>query len=92
MLGVPVNDDGGEQVQLGHPEMLPFTCPVGANLFHEVTHHRDQVGFAFEPDARKLWHDDMAVFDFHAVGEPAIGLEQVWVALIAAEAEPGRDV
>jgi hypothetical protein len=28
VLGVPGNDDGSEQVQPCHPEMLPFTCPV----------------------------------------------------------------
>ena len=28
MLGVPVDYDGGEQVQPCHPEMLAFTCPV----------------------------------------------------------------
>ncbi|SMD09122.1 hypothetical protein SAMN06295998_12915 [Primorskyibacter flagellatus] len=28
VLGVPVNHGGGEQVQPGHPEMLPFGCPV----------------------------------------------------------------
>ena len=28
MLGVPVDDDGGEQVQPCHTKMLPFTCPV----------------------------------------------------------------
>lgn len=28
MLGVPVNDDSGEQVQPGHPEMLSFSCSV----------------------------------------------------------------
>jgi|TARA_R110002020_G_scaffold88883_1_gene217657 hypothetical protein len=28
VLGVPVDNDGGEQVQPGHPEMLAFGCPV----------------------------------------------------------------
>ena len=28
MLGVPINDDRGEQVQPGHPEVLPFAGAV----------------------------------------------------------------
>ena len=28
MLGVPIDDGGGEQVQPGHPEMLPLSCRV----------------------------------------------------------------
>ena len=28
MLGVPIDDDGSEQVQPGHTEMLPFGCSV----------------------------------------------------------------
>lgn len=28
VLGVPVNDDGGEQVQPSHSEMLSFGCSV----------------------------------------------------------------
>ena len=28
VLGIPIDDDGGEQVQPCHPEMLPLGCPV----------------------------------------------------------------
>ena len=28
MLGVPIDDDGGEQVQPDHPEMLPLSCSI----------------------------------------------------------------
>ena len=28
MLGVPVDDDGGEQVEACHAEVLPFCCAV----------------------------------------------------------------
>ena len=48
--------------------------------------------FALEADARQLGHDDVPVLDAHAVREAAIGLEQVGIALVAAEAEAGRDV
>ena len=40
----------------------------------------------------KIRHGDVAVLDAHAVGETAIGLEQIGIALIAAEAEAGGDV
>ena len=45
-----------------------------------------------KPMPGKLGHDDVPVLDLHAVREAAIGLEQVRIALVAAEAEAGRDV
>ena len=58
----------------------------------QFAHDADQVGFAFEADAGEVGHHDVAVVDADLVGEAAIGLEQVGVALVAAEAEAGGDV
>src|SRR5438552_6634691 len=51
-----------------------------------------EIGFALKADARQIRHRDDAVLDANAVGETAIGLEQVGIALIAAETKTGRDV
>src|ERR1022692_3278927 len=55
-------------------------------------HLRIEIGFALKTDTRQIRHGDVAVLDPDAVREAAIGLEQVWIALIAAEAEAGRDI
>ena len=52
-------------------------------------HHRDQVGLGLEADAGTVGQGDLAVDDVVAVGEAAERLEQVWVALVAAEPEAG---
>src|SRR3954470_23907252 len=51
-----------------------------------------EIGFSFKPDAWQIRHGDVAVLDANAVGKAAIGLEQIGIALIAAEAETGRDI
>ncbi len=61
-------------------------------LGRQRLHLRVEIVFALEADARQIRHGDVAVLDADAVGETAIGLEQVGIALVAAEAEAGRDV
>ena len=51
-----------------------------------------EVGLALEADAGQVRHRDVAVLDPHAVGKAAVGLEQIRIALVAAEPEAGRDV
>src|SRR5687767_4270100 len=55
-------------------------------------HLRIKVGLALEADARQLGHGDVAVLDAHAIREAAVGLEEIGIALIAAETEAGGDV
>ena len=55
----------------------------------ELAHHADQVGLAFETDAGQRRQGDVAVLHVHAVGKAAEGLEQVRVAFVAAQAQPG---
>jgi hypothetical protein len=45
-----------------------------------------EVGFSLEADARQIRHRDVTVLDFHAVRKSTIGLEQVRITLVAAEA------
>jgi hypothetical protein len=59
-------------------------CRVIA-LLGQFPHHLDQVRLALEPDTGQIRHDDVAVFDPNAVGEAAVGLEQVRIAFIAAQ-------
>src|SRR6266481_3830848 len=63
-----------------------------ATLWRQRFHLGAQVGFSLEPDARQIRHDDVTVLDANTVGVTAIGLEQIWIAFIAAEAETGRDI
>jgi hypothetical protein len=49
-----------------------------------------ELGLSLEPDARQLGHHDVARLDAHAVGKSAERLEEVWIALIAAEAQAPR--
>ncbi len=58
----------------------------------QLAHDPDQVRLALEADARQFRHGDVAVLDPHGIREPAIGLEQVRIALVAAQPQPGRDV
>src|SRR5690348_11919265 len=55
-------------------------------------HLRVEIRLPFKSDAGQVRHGDVAVLDADAVGETAIGLEQIRIALIAAKAETGRDV
>src|SRR5438067_9198264 len=61
-------------------------------LCRKPLHLGIEIGFALKADARQIRHRDDAVLDANAVGETAIGLEQIGIALIAAEPETGRDV
>src|SRR3712207_5744026 len=65
---------------------------IGRALLRQFPHDPDQVRLALEPDAWQFGHGDLAGLPPHAFGEAAVGLEQVRVALVAAEAEAGRDV
>src|SRR4051812_23162698 len=51
-----------------------------------------EIALALKADTGKVRHRDVAVLDTYAVGEAAIGLEQVRIAFIAAEAEAGGDI
>src|SRR5437588_788001 len=66
--------------------------PYGLALCRKPLHLGIEIGFALKADARQIRHRDDAVLDANAVGETAIGLEQIGIALIAAEPETGRDV
>ena len=50
-----------------------------------------QVGLAFEADARQVGQRDEAVLDLDAVWETAERLKQIGVALVATQAEAGRE-
>src|SRR6266849_312647 len=50
------------------------------------------IGLSFKTDARQIRHGDVTVLDAHAIRKTAIGLEQVGIAFIAAEAEPRCDI
>ena len=62
------------------------------DLLREIAHDLDEVALALEADAWQVRHHDVAILDTNAVGEAAIGLEQVRIALVAAEAEAGGNV
>src|SRR3982750_4917230 len=61
-------------------------------LLRQRLHFLVEIRFPLEADARQVGHGDVAVLDADAVGEAAIGLEQIGVALVAAEAKAGCDV
>src|SRR4051794_4451695 len=60
--------------------------------FRQFAHNLDQIGLALEADAGQVGQRHVAVLDLDAIGEAAEGLEQVGVALVAAESEAGRNV
>src|SRR5208283_1339128 len=73
----------------------PRTSPARSDVresFRQVTHDLDQVGLPLEADARQLRHGDTAVLDAYAIREAAIGLEEIGVALVAAQTESCGDV
>src|SRR5215831_5290835 len=57
----------------------------------ERRHLAREIAFSFEADAGQLRQRDVAVARCDAVREAAVRLEQVRIALIAAEAEAGGD-
>src|SRR5215468_1124773 len=57
----------------------------------ERRHLAREIAFSFEPDARQLRQRDIAVAWRHAIRKAAVGLEQVRIALVAAEAKAGGD-
>src|SRR3982074_3620201 len=69
-----------------------MTFSIAVTSRRQRPHLRIKIGFSLEPDARQIRHGDMTVLDANAIGKTAIGLEQIGIALIAAEAETGRDV
>src|ERR1700682_3599881 len=69
-----------------------MTFSIAVTSRRQRLHLHVKIGLSLEPDARHIRHGDGAVFDANAIRETAIGLEQIGIALIAAEAETGRDV
>src|SRR5947209_1436540 len=53
----------------------------------ETSHLFDQIRFAFKTDARQVRHSDIAVLHLNAIGKTAIGLEEVGIRFVPAEAE-----
>src|ERR1700730_15157851 len=69
-----------------------MTFSIAVTSRRQRLHLHVKIGFSLKADARQIRHGDVTVLDADAVGETAIGLEQIGIALIAAEAETGRDV
>src|ERR687885_3054874 len=67
-------------------------CCRGRHLFRQRAHDANQVRFALETNAGQLRHRDVAMLNLDAVGEAAVGLKEVGVALVAAEAEAGGNI
>src|SRR6476660_8085879 len=65
----------------GHDEL-------GSQRFHLGI----EIGLSLEPDARQVRHGDVTVLDTNAVREAAIRLEQIGIALIAAEPKAGGNI
>ena len=63
-----------------------------SGLLRQLAHYADEIAFTFETDAGQLGHENVAVFDAHAVGKSAVGLEEIRVAFITAEAKPGGEI
>src|SRR6478672_9023599 len=61
-------------------------------LARQTAHLFDQIRFAFKADARQIRHGDIAVLDPNAIGKTAIGLEEVGIRFVAAQAEPGSNI
>src|SRR5690348_13359444 len=55
-------------------------------------HLRVEIRLPFKADAGQIRHGDLAILDADAIGKAAIGLEQIRIALIAAEAEAGCNI
>ncbi|GEM_PF-3470119 len=63
MGGIPVNDDGGEQVEPGHEVVLSFACAVAE--------------FALAPDAERVLERVMSLAPVHAVQLPCKSAQAV---------------
>src|SRR5215831_4395891 len=80
---------------LHRQNVCSLLCPPWSAGFLSRCEHLHlgiEIGLAFEAYAGEIRHGDAAVLDAHAIGETAIGLEQIRITLIAPEAEAGRDV
>src|SRR5882757_1875231 len=60
-------------------EGLARPSPPSAGLLRERLHFLVEIRLALEPDAGEVRHGDVAVLDADAVGEAAVGLEQVGI-------------
>src|SRR6202022_4660339 len=69
-----------------------MTFSIAVTSRRQRPHFPIKIGFSLEPGARQIRHGDVAVLDANAVRETAIGLEQIGIALVAAETETGRDI
>jgi hypothetical protein len=63
--------------------LAPLVSPRSGPLFSQFAHDLDKIGLTLKADPGQFWHRDMTVLNTDSVGEPAVRLEQVWVALIA---------
>src|SRR6516165_2088015 len=70
----------------------PFLVSCCFDLRGERAHLGVKIAFTLEADTWKVRHGDMAIDHIHAVREAAIGLEQIRIALVAAEPQASRDV
>src|ERR1041385_9021698 len=76
----------------GKSESLPRAAGSPEPLRRQRAHLGVEIGLSLKADAGQIRHDDVTVFDPHAVGKSAIGLEQVGIAFIAAKAQSRRDI
>src|ERR1700675_4675399 len=68
-----------------------FASPRNDGLLRrQRLHLRIKIRLPRKADPRELRHGDVTALDATAVGEAAIGLDQVGIALIAAKPEAGR--
>src|SRR5450432_2185046 len=51
----------------------------------QLHHHLVEIGLTLESYAMQVRHRNVAALDAHAVGESAEGLEEIGIALVAAE-------
>src|ERR1017187_547766 len=58
-----------------------------SSLLRQLSHNSDQFGLALKPDARNLWHGNVAVFHLHAIRKSAEGLKEIGIILIAAKSK-----
>ena len=72
------------------PGAVPAGCRAGYDASSRMTLIRSDLPSKPMPGSSGMI--DVPVLDTHAVREAAVGLEQVRVALVAAEPEAGRDV
>ena len=73
----------GDPVSGVRVTLAPLVSPRSGPLFGQFAHDLDKIGLTLKADPGQFWHRDMTVLNTDSVGEPAVRLEQVWVALIA---------